>query len=178
MFRVSFMVFNTTFNNLFSPWYNCLLNLDNQYIRNLLSLHAILNYSFFFITFRFGNISFRFVSFDFVSFYFVSYITHSPVALPFHPIQGKRRERPIKIHCRVIWRRNWRCLGLSWKMHGFYIRNLLSLHAILNYSFFFITFRFEKNSFRFVSFDFVWFRFTRFVRGKKRRNITALKIKT
>ena len=47
------------------------------------------------------------------------YITHSSVALPFHPIQGKRRERPIKIHCRVIWRRNWRCLGLSWKMHGF-----------------------------------------------------------
>ena len=48
------------------------------------------------------------------------YITH----LPFYPIQGKRRERlhdvlPIKIHCRVIWRRNWRCLGLSWKMHGF-----------------------------------------------------------
>jgi hypothetical protein len=26
---------------------------------------------------------------------------------------------PIKIHCRVIWRRNWRCPGLSWKMHGF-----------------------------------------------------------
>ena len=47
------------------------------------------------------------------------YITHSPFALPFHPIQGKRRERSIKIHCRVIWRRNWRCLGLSWKMHGF-----------------------------------------------------------
>ena len=52
------------------------------------------------------------------------YITHFPVALLFHPIQGKRRERlhdvlPIKIHCRVIWRRNWRCLGLSWKMHGF-----------------------------------------------------------
>ena len=52
------------------------------------------------------------------------HLFHSPVALPFHPIQGKRRERlhdvlPIKIHCRVIWRRNWRCLGLSWKMHGF-----------------------------------------------------------
>ena len=52
------------------------------------------------------------------------YITHSPVALPFHPIPGKRRERlhdvlPIQIHCRVIWRRNWRCLGLSWKMYGF-----------------------------------------------------------
>ena len=52
------------------------------------------------------------------------YITHSPVVLPFHPIQGKRRERPhdvlpIKIHCRVIWRRNWRYLSLSWKMHGF-----------------------------------------------------------
>jgi hypothetical protein len=52
------------------------------------------------------------------------YITHSPVALPIHPIQGKRRERlhdvlPIKIHCRVIWDRNWRCLGLSWEMHGF-----------------------------------------------------------
>jgi hypothetical protein len=44
--------------------------------------------------------------------------------LPFHPIQGKRWERlhdvlPIQIHCRVIWCRNWRCLGLSWKMHGF-----------------------------------------------------------
>jgi hypothetical protein len=24
----------------------------------------------------------------------VHFITHSPVALPFHPIQGKRRERP------------------------------------------------------------------------------------
>ena len=52
------------------------------------------------------------------------YLFHSPVALPFHPIQGKRRERlhdvlPIKIHCKVIWRRNWRCLSLSWKMHGF-----------------------------------------------------------
>jgi hypothetical protein len=39
------------------------------------------------------------------------YITHSPVALSFLPIQGKRRERlhdvlPIKIHCRVIWHRN------------------------------------------------------------------------
>jgi hypothetical protein len=44
--------------------------------------------------------------------------------LPFHPIQGKRWERlhdvlPIQIHCRVIWCRNWRCLGSSWKMHGF-----------------------------------------------------------
>ena len=53
-----------------------------------------------------------------------SYITHFPVALLFHPIQGKWPERlhaalPIKIHCRVIWRRNWWCLGLSWKMHGF-----------------------------------------------------------
>jgi hypothetical protein len=52
------------------------------------------------------------------------YITHSPIALPFHPIQGKRRERlydvlSSKIHCRVIWCWNWRCLGLSWKMHGF-----------------------------------------------------------
>ena len=52
------------------------------------------------------------------------HLFHSPVALPFHPIQGKRRERlhdvlPIKIHCRVIWCRNWRCLGLSWKMHCF-----------------------------------------------------------
>ena len=51
-------------------------------------------------------------------------VTHSPVALPFHPIPGKRRERlhdvlPIQIHCRVIWRRNWRCLGLSWKMYDF-----------------------------------------------------------
>jgi hypothetical protein len=26
---------------------------------------------------------------------------------------------PIKIHCSVIWRRHLRCLGLSWKMHGF-----------------------------------------------------------
>jgi hypothetical protein len=39
------------------------------------------------------------------------HLFHSPVALPFHPIQGKRRERlhdvlPIKIHCRVIWRRH------------------------------------------------------------------------
>jgi hypothetical protein len=39
------------------------------------------------------------------------HLYHSPVALPFHPIQGKRRKRlhdvlPIKIHCRVIWRRN------------------------------------------------------------------------
>ena len=39
------------------------------------------------------------------------HLFHSPVALLFHPIQGKRRERlhdvlPIKIHCRVIWRRN------------------------------------------------------------------------
>ena len=47
------------------------------------------------------------------------HLFHSPLALPFHPIQGKRRERlhgkrrerlhdvlPIKIHCRVIWRRN------------------------------------------------------------------------
>jgi hypothetical protein len=38
------------------------------------------------------------------------HLFHSPVALPFHPIQGRRRERlhdalPIKIHCRVIWRR-------------------------------------------------------------------------
>jgi hypothetical protein len=52
------------------------------------------------------------------------YKTHSPIALPFHPIQGKWRERlydvlPIKIHCRVIWCWNWRCLGLSWKMHSF-----------------------------------------------------------
>jgi len=52
------------------------------------------------------------------------YIMHFSVALLFHPIQGKRPERlhdvlPIKIHCRVIWRRNWQCLGLSWKMHGF-----------------------------------------------------------
>ena len=35
------------------------------------------------------------------------HLFHSPVVLPFHPIQGKRRERlhdvlPIKIHCRVI----------------------------------------------------------------------------
>jgi hypothetical protein len=55
---------------------------DNQYIINPLSLHAILNFSFFFATFRFGKISFRFVSFDFVSFrsvsfrfYFVSHFT-------------------------------------------------------------------------------------------------------
>ena len=46
------------------------------------------------------------------------HLFHSPLALPFHPIQGKRRERfhdvlPIKIHCRVICRRNLRCLGLS-----------------------------------------------------------------
>ena len=39
------------------------------------------------------------------------HLFHSPVALPFHPIQGKGQERlhdalPIKIHCRVIWRRN------------------------------------------------------------------------
>ena len=39
------------------------------------------------------------------------HLLHSPVALPFHPIQGKPPERlhdvlPIKIHCRVIWRRN------------------------------------------------------------------------
>ena len=39
------------------------------------------------------------------------HLFHSPAALPFHPIQGKRRERlhdvlPIKIHGRVIWRRN------------------------------------------------------------------------
>ena len=47
--------------------------MDNQYIINPLSLHAILNFSFFFhyISFwkKFG--SFRFVSFDFVSFRFV-----------------------------------------------------------------------------------------------------------
>jgi hypothetical protein len=35
------------------------------------------------------------------------HLFHSPVALPFPPIQGKRRQRlqdilPIKIHCRVI----------------------------------------------------------------------------
>ena len=53
-----------------------------------------------------------------------SNLAHCSVALPFHPIHGKRRERlhdvlPIKIHCRVILRRNWRCLGLSWNMHGF-----------------------------------------------------------
>jgi hypothetical protein len=73
------------------------------------------------------------------------YITHSSVALPFHPIQGKRRERPIKIHCRVQ-----------------YIINLLSLHAILNYSFFFITFRFGKISFRLISFRLISFRFISF----------------
>ena len=42
--------------------------MDNQYIINPLSLHAILIFSFFLITFRFGKTSFRFVSFDFVSF--------------------------------------------------------------------------------------------------------------
>ena len=47
-----------------------LLNLDNQYIINPLSLHAILNFSFFFATFRFRKISFRFVSIGFVSFWF------------------------------------------------------------------------------------------------------------
>ena len=41
--------------------------MDNQYIINPLSLHAILNFSFFFVTFRFGKISFRFVSIRFVS---------------------------------------------------------------------------------------------------------------
>ena len=39
------------------------------------------------------------------------HLFHSPVALLFHPIQGKWRQRlhdvlPIKIHCRVISRRN------------------------------------------------------------------------
>ena len=34
------------------------------------------------------------------------HLFHSPVGLPFHPIQGKRRKRlhdvlPIKIHCSV-----------------------------------------------------------------------------
>ena len=46
--------------------------MDNQYIINLLSLHAILNYSFFFITFRFGKISFRLISFRFISFRLIS----------------------------------------------------------------------------------------------------------
>ena len=46
--------------------------MDNQYIINPLSLHAILNFSFFFVTFRFGKNSFRFVSFRFVWFGFVS----------------------------------------------------------------------------------------------------------
>ena len=63
-----------------------LLNLDNQYIINPLSLHAILNFSFFFryisfrfisfclISFRFFRyISFRFVAFRFVSLHFVSF---------------------------------------------------------------------------------------------------------
>ena len=56
-----------------------LLNLDNQYIINPLSLHAILNFSFFFVTFRFvsiGFVSFRFVFFAtsrFVTFRFVSF---------------------------------------------------------------------------------------------------------
>ena len=40
--------------------------MDNQYIINPLSLHAILNFSFFFVTFRF--VSFRFVWFRFVFF--------------------------------------------------------------------------------------------------------------
>jgi hypothetical protein len=38
--------------------------LDNQYIINPLSLHAILNFFIFFVTFRF--VSFRSVSFRFV----------------------------------------------------------------------------------------------------------------
>jgi hypothetical protein len=46
--------------------------LDNQYIINPLSLHAILIFSFCFVTFRFGNkfVSFRFVSFHLISFRF------------------------------------------------------------------------------------------------------------
>jgi hypothetical protein len=45
-----------------------IINLDNHYSINPLSLHAILNFSFFFVTFRF--VSFRSVSFRFVRFRF------------------------------------------------------------------------------------------------------------
>jgi hypothetical protein len=50
--------------------------LDNQYIINPLSLHAILNFSFFslhFVSFRF--IWFRFVLFDFVSFFSLHFVS-------------------------------------------------------------------------------------------------------
>ena len=49
--------------------------MDNQYIINLISLHAILNYSFFFhyISFLKKFFSFRFVLFRFVWFRFVSF---------------------------------------------------------------------------------------------------------
>ena len=56
--------------------------MDNQCIINPLSLHAILNFSFFFVTFRLGKISFRFVWFRFVSFrfYFVMHFTGTLVS--------------------------------------------------------------------------------------------------
>ena len=80
-----------------------LLNLDNQYIINPLSLHAILNFSFFFhyISFwkKFGSfrfvsfrsVSFRFVSFGFVSFRSVSFLFRFALyRYPFNTIAFRR----------------------------------------------------------------------------------------
>jgi hypothetical protein len=59
-------------------WDRKYINLDNQYIINPLSIHAILNFSFFFVAFRsvlFRFVWFRFaffVTFRFVSLHFVS----------------------------------------------------------------------------------------------------------
>jgi hypothetical protein len=47
--------------------------LDNQYIINPLSLHAILYFSFFFRYISLRSVSFRFVSIGFVSFYLISF---------------------------------------------------------------------------------------------------------
>ena len=54
-------------------------NLDNQYIINPLSLHAILNFSFFSLHF----VSFGFVSFCFISFRFFRYISFRYILLRF-----------------------------------------------------------------------------------------------
>jgi hypothetical protein len=54
--------------------------LDNQYIINPLSLYAILNFSFFFATFR--SVSFRSVLFCLISFRFFRYISFCTLQVP------------------------------------------------------------------------------------------------
>ena len=54
--------------------------MDNQYIINPLSLYAILNFSFFFATFR--SVSFRSVLFCLISFRFFRYISFCTLQVP------------------------------------------------------------------------------------------------